>query len=317
MPTLTKLERATFRDAWDSEADFTAWLGSDDGNQLLSEALGVGLEALATEQAIGSFRADLIFRDTNDTLVIVENQVGTTDHSHLGQALTYSAGAAAGTVVWIAGNFRDEHRAAVDWYNEVTNEQVRFYALEIEVWKVGDGKVAPKFNVVSQPNDWRKVISIETADIEERRGGFDYREFWVRVNEKIEAKHGLDKPLPPGRSWAFFGSKLSRRIKLGASVDPIKGLLRVDFSTQGRNAFPYAYQLIEARDEIEKEFGSPLTWELKDGGGRCMVMLDRLGVDLKDNSKWDEYAEWMVENLARLRRAFWDRVDDLDPEAYV
>lgn len=318
MAELGKLKEAPLSEAWDNEAEFTDWLASDDGVELLSGALGLKLEAVATEQSIGSFRADLICRDaTEGALVIVENQMTLSDHRHLGQVMTYSAGAKARTIVWIADKFRDEHRAAVDWHNETSNEDVRFYALEIELWKMGEGRVGPRLNVVSQPNDWRKVVSLQTESeaAGETRGGFNWIGFWARVNEKIESRHGFDKLRLKNRDYDFFDSKLARRFKLGASIYPGKGILRVDVSTQGANRFALASQLYEARDEIEKEIGQPLTWELSEVAKRNMMMLDRPNVDLKDTSNWDEYAEWMVEHLAKLRRAFWDRVDELDREA--
>lgn len=316
MAELRKLEKAEFSAAWSSESDFTDWLAGDDGIELLSGALQMPLEAVATEQSIGSFRADLICRDTTeDSLVVVENQLGTSDHKHLGQTLTYSAGVGAGTVVWIAEEFKDEHRAAVDRYNETTIEQIRFYALEIELWKMGDGALAPRLNVVSQPNDWRKVVSIQTEEAEEKRDGFDFFGFWVRVNEKIEPGRGIGKTRPNHRDYAFFDWKLPSQFKLGASIYPGVGRLRVDFSVQGKNRLAYATALFENQDEIELEVGTSLKWQLHERGRRSMVMLDRMGVDLNDTSQWDEYAEWMVEHLSKLRQAFWDRVDVLETEA--
>ena len=68
------------------------------------------------------------------------------------------------TIVWIAERFTDEHRAALDWLNEVTNSEINFFGLEIELWRIGESNIAPKFNIVSQPNDWTRVIA-------ENRGG--------------------------------------------------------------------------------------------------------------------------------------------------
>jgi hypothetical protein len=151
---LGRLECVDPRLVWIHEAhDFTPWL-LENGDRL-AEALGIDLELEAAEHAVGGYSLDLVGRDlTNDAVLIVENQLDTTDHSHLGQVLTYAAGTAASTIVWIATAFREEHRQALDWLNENTSEDTHFFGIELQVVKIGDSLRAPLFNVVAEPNDW-------------------------------------------------------------------------------------------------------------------------------------------------------------------
>jgi len=53
-----------------------------------------------------------------------------TDHIHLGQLLTSAAGLNTVTIIWIAKHFADEHRAALDWLNEITGDEISFFGLE-------------------------------------------------------------------------------------------------------------------------------------------------------------------------------------------
>ena len=74
---------------------------------------------------MGSFSADILCRrldggSDEESWVVIENQYGRTNHDHLGKLLTYAAGLKARTVVWIAEEFRDEHRAALDLLNAST-----------------------------------------------------------------------------------------------------------------------------------------------------------------------------------------------------
>lgn len=70
---------------------------------------------------MGPFRADILCKETTSGhFVLVEDQLERTDHTHLGQLMTYAAGLDAVTIVWIAKRFTDEHRAALDWLNGVT-----------------------------------------------------------------------------------------------------------------------------------------------------------------------------------------------------
>jgi hypothetical protein len=76
------------------------------------------LELSAAEHPVGGFSLDLIgVGQASGDMVIVENQLTTTDHLHLGQLLTYASGTNAVNVVWLATGFREEHRAAMDWPN--------------------------------------------------------------------------------------------------------------------------------------------------------------------------------------------------------
>ena len=51
---------------------------------------------------------------------------------------------------WVARQVTDEHRAVLDWLNEET--RVSFWALEFELWRIGESIPAPKLNVVCEPN---------------------------------------------------------------------------------------------------------------------------------------------------------------------
>ena len=140
-------------------SDFTPWLAQQDNITLLGEAIGIELEVETQEKNVGPFRADILCRDTvNGHYVLVENQLERTDHGHLGQLLTYAAGLDAVTVVWVAARFTEEHRAALDWLNRATSTEFNFFGLEIEVWRIGDSAMAPKFNAAP----WRRSSSISS-----------------------------------------------------------------------------------------------------------------------------------------------------------
>ena len=151
-PDLGKLERVELREAWTSESgDFTPWLA--DHLDALAEELGLSLELVGTEVSVGPFSADILCRRMGtDHLVLIENQLEWTDHRHLGQILTYTAGLEALTVIWVAAGFVEQHRGALDWLNSNTPEDVGFYGVEVQLWRIGDSTPAPRFNVASRPN---------------------------------------------------------------------------------------------------------------------------------------------------------------------
>lgn len=148
------LERVEPNAVWkDERGEFTPWLAERANLRRLGDALRLDLEPVSREKKIGPFRADILCRDAATFApVVIEAQLGRTDHLHLGQILTYGAGLDAAAVVWLAARFRDEHRAALDWLNR--GGPARFFGVEIELWRIGDSRAAPKFNVVARPGDW-------------------------------------------------------------------------------------------------------------------------------------------------------------------
>lgn len=106
---LGKLERIDLRDYWKGEAaHFTPWLAQEDNIALLSEEIGIDLEVQSHEERVGLFRADILCKDTSThKFVLIENQFDRTDHTHLGQLMTYAAGLDAVTIIWISRSFTE------------------------------------------------------------------------------------------------------------------------------------------------------------------------------------------------------------------
>jgi hypothetical protein len=154
------LEPVNIRDVWQGEAShFTPWLALEENLERLGEALSMSLEPQGTETPVGPFFADIVCRNPGDgSTVLIENQLERTDHRHLGQIFTYAAGLDAVTIVWVSPQFTAEHRAAIDWLNRITLDNFSFFAVEIELWRIGDSPPAPRFNVVAKPNDWSRAM---------------------------------------------------------------------------------------------------------------------------------------------------------------
>ncbi len=187
-----RVEWLDIRAVWRNEsADFTPWLLKN--VDVLRDALGgLDLELERAEHPVGAFSLDLIGTDlTHGVPLIVENQIESSDHGHLGQLLTYTAGTDAGTIVWVTKGFRDEHRVALDWLNEHTGEGIRFFGLVVKAVRIGDSLPAPMLDVVVQPNDWQKTVR-RVAMPPEAEETAAYRSFWEPLRERLlEEDRGL------------------------------------------------------------------------------------------------------------------------------
>lgn len=205
--SLDHLKRLSPRDAWSNEAtDFTPWLAKDENFSVLADALHfTDAEVEATEHSVGSFSADIIARD-RDGYILVENQLEQTDHTHLGQILTYLAGLdGAVKVVWVSTKVREEHRAAVDWLNAHTPDDFSFFAVELELFQIGTSPAAPHFHVVAKPNEWsrhvtqrsRQLSETATSDRQQR-----YMDFWTAFGSTLP---NMTQATPEGRPARTIG----------------------------------------------------------------------------------------------------------------
>ena len=313
------LQPVDLRDIWASEpAGFTPWLAEPENLGILGKTLGLELEPDSVEKEVGSFRADIICREIRTgSLVLIENQLEQTDHDHLGKLLTYAAGLQAVTVVWLAKKFRDEHHAALDWLNEITHQSSRFFGLEIELWKIGDSPAAPKFNIVSMPNNWSRSVahaSRVTNDAEQSALKLLQRKYWAGLHDRLntlgKAVHGDRTPQP--QSWMAYSIGRSWCNVMAVMNTQQNQFIRVELYIKGENAGERLALLEEKKEEIEQELGYPLEW-----GDQLPTARDRRisyalhDVDLKDVSDWPRQHEWLAKHLNKMHKAFAQRVKDL------
>ena len=151
---LAYLEPVDPATVWKNEpTDFVPWLAKQENLRRLGDALGIDLEPVTREAAVGRFRADLVCSD-RDTggLVAVEAQLGPSDHGHLGQLLTYAEGLGADVVVWLGTWFHGEHRSVLGRLNR--SSDFRCFAVAIDLWTIAGSPTAPQFTVLAAPRDW-------------------------------------------------------------------------------------------------------------------------------------------------------------------
>jgi hypothetical protein len=311
--SLGKLEPVELREVWESEsAEFTPWLAREDNIELLGDAIGLELEVEAQERNVGPFRADILCKDTaNDSWVLIENQLEVTDHKHLGQLLTYAAGLKAVSIVWIAQEFTEEHRATLDWLNEITDDRFNFFGLEVELWRIGDSPIAPKFNVICKPNDWAKSVTDSKKRIEEGELN-EYRqtllEYWTNFRELTKQTKSFIKPQKPlPQQWTNIAVGTSL-FCLHASLNNKKQFIFVHLGIYGPNAKINFAELFKEREIIEKEAGFQLEWREMPDKKESRVVVKKDSINPTDKNDWPRQHQWMLQNLETLHKVFSKRV---------
>ncbi|MEW6193441.1 MAG: DUF4268 domain-containing protein [Bacillota bacterium] len=304
MKHLGKLEKLNPREIWADEArDFTPWL--KENIHALSEALGLDLEITESEGAVGDFYVDLVGRDLGSGRpVVIENQLGPTDHDHLGKLLTYAAGKDARTAIWVATDFRDEHRQALEWLNSISSEAQLFFGVQVEVFKIGDSLPASNFDVVVQPSDWVKQQRIaKTSPRQEAYQKF-FSELLGKVKKEIPGLTSAKKGLP--QNWLSVGAG---RTGFNYAVSFVQdGRMRVElYIDRGFEHNRRAFELLRAQqDEIEKEMGQPLSWEELPKARRVAVYTEGSIEDPPE--RLGQLQDWAVEVLGRFVKVFRPRV---------
>lgn len=318
---LGRLERVELRDIWISEAtDFTPWLARKENLEILGETLGAELELEAQERPVGPFRADILCKDiSTDRWVLIENQLERTDHVHLGQLLTYASGLEAVTIVWIAASFSEPHRSTLDWLNRITDENFRFFGLEVELWRIGSSPAAPKFNIISKPNNWSQSIAraaraIDETELSETRQ--KQRAYWTAFDSALVENHGPvrggKKPQPQsymtysiGRSFAWVAAVMIRP----------KKQVRAELYISGINAKAFFHMLAGQKAEIERELNFTLLWEELPEGQDSRISVSLKEADPDNESDWLRQHEWLAKHLNEIHRVFAPRVRLLDVQS--
>lgn len=300
---LSRLAPVPVRDIWRHEAhDFTLWLLEN--ADVLGEALGMDLELSEAERRVGGFALDLIGTDVaTNTVVIVENQLEQTDHSHLGQLLTYAGGTDPSTVVWCAPSFREEHRAALDWLNERTDEDTRFFGVEIAAVRIDDSQPAPLFRIVAKPNDWSKQVHTERTAVTLSPKSLAYQEFWRELLGRIRTEHptwtrSTAAPtqswitLPYGTSWIWYGMTFTLT---GPRVELYFGGPDADTNLAEFERFTAHKHL------LDEEFGPTIRYDALPGKKACRIHIDRLSGDVLDTDSHEDLIAWFTSTMEKFR----------------
>lgn len=297
------LKTVSARQKWTNEArDFTPWLA--DNISELNKALGLELEVENTEVAAGPYSADILAKDTGTgQYVVIENQLGKTDHDHLGKSITYASVLDASTIIWIATTFTEEHKKAIDWLNDHTSDEVAIYGIQVELWQIDNSNVALRFNVISKPNQAvrQAARSIATGEISDKRK-LQY-EFWNKFKDKLAKTRKIPSLQTPRPQYWFD-------ISLGKSYINISNTCNTDVNTVGARIYignKIATKMLpfleSKKSEIEAEIGQPLQWNPNpDNRDKVIVLIHN--TDFNDQKKVDEALDWLVDYTIKFRETF-------------
>ena len=300
MATLGKIERIDdLRTIWPHEArDFSKWLAQEENLALLSDTIGIDIALEERESSVGDFNVDLYATEEGSgRKIIIENQLEFTDHDHLGKIITYASGKGAEVIIWIVKHARDEHKQAIEWLNQHTDENVGFFLVEIELWKINASLPAPKFNVVEKPNDWAKAMKVVEGLSALQKLQLD---FWQAFNEhafvKPEFKKVFSQRKPSPQHW--YSVSIGRSTyHISFTVNTQKKRLGAEIYFSGdKDAYG---RFMEHKEEIEKELSMPVEW--REANKDCRILVLTNGDIKKGTDAWNGYFDWFCDMGIKLR----------------
>lgn len=293
------------RSVWSHEAlEFTPWLAKPENMKLLSETIGVDIEVEETEASVDSFSADIVGVDTNTgRKVIIENQLEDSNHTHLGQIITYAAGKNATTVIWIVKHARDAHKAAIEWLNTHSDEDINFFLIEIELWQINDSLLAPKFNIVEEPNNWSKEIKKTTIETNSTTLQARFN-FWTQLNEIAFADAEYKKEFRPRKPSTDHWYTMSIGIP-GCYISILYLVQRneivIEFGISNNKELFDSFH--SYKNEIEQIVGCELDWRKLPEKKASRILLAKQ-FDLSDDTLLNEEIDWIKEYSLKFKKAF-------------
>ena len=322
MAEIATLKKINLRDVWKDEGQFSDWLAENLSR--LGDELGMALERSEREKAVGPFSADIICADQISKFdVVIENQFTRTDHDHLGKMITYASGLQSQIIIWVAPRFRDEHRSAIDWLNDISGPETGFFGVVLEVFQISDSAYAPHFDIVARPNDWQRQVKRssstsrgmppnETAlklmsfweDVRayfEKRSDFMTEQSSVRVgNTKFDFTHYFPSTVPRHYLRAKFNRDITQfhvEIFLSGSRD------RPEYSQD------WLKHLMALKDEIEEVAGAPLIWDNPEQNVEMSIRYKPETANIDDTTARTELLARIYDDVHCLDRAFRPHVE--------
>lgn len=300
MADIGKLIEVDVRELWKHEQyDFSNWLAKDSNIEYLNEILGLTLIEVDKEINVGPYRCDIVATDeTSGLKVIIENQLESTNHDHLGKIITYASGLDAKVIVWIVREAKEEHRAAIEWLNNYTSSEIDFFLIEIHAYKIGDSNPAPKFEVVEKPNDFVKR-SKNKDDGELNTSQTERLIFWTQFNEKILSKgkpFNLRKPTTDHWYDVAIGTSAAK-----IAVDLVNKENCIVIELYIHSDKELYDSLFENKNEIERELDMHFEWDRLDSKKASRIKHYIHGLDFENHSNYDQLMSEVIDKVIRMK----------------
>ncbi len=299
---LSKLTKIELRDVWPHEAyDFSKWLALEENLDALSEEIGIDIKLIDTEVSVGKFSVDILAEEENTGhKIIIENQLEDTNHDHLGKIITYASGHDAKVIIWVVRDAREEHRQAIEWLNSHTDDEIGFFLIKIELYQIDDSSPAPKFEIISKPNEWAKTIKTNSSGNDLSNTKLQQLEFWESFKSYVRTKNTSIRLQTTRPQHWYDVSMGSSEAHVALTVNTREDLVGCEVYIN-KNKDLYSF-LLSKKDEIEKELGEPAIWV--DAAKASRIKVSRKVNGVFNEKESELYFAWLYEKTVLFQTTF-------------
>ena len=303
--TLGRLKKLDLRSHWPHEAhNFTRWLSQPENLEELSDEVGIGIELIQTEASVGRFHVDILGQEENTgKKVIIENQLEDTDHSHLGQIITYAAGIDAEFIIWIVRSTREEHKQAIDWLNDHTDEKINFFLVCVELWQIEQSPPAPKFTVLCRPNEWTKSVRSDTATQEGLSETKTMQiEFWQQLRA-YGAEHFPELKLRTPRPQHWYDIAIGRSdCHIALTTNTKEDLLGCEIYINADKDLFHRFNAAKEQIEQQMGFSDNISWQELPEKKASRVRITKPFDFVTDDR--ESAFRWLLDTAQKMKKAF-------------
>ena len=249
-------------------------------------------------------------------MVAIENQLEWTDHSHLGQLLTYAAGCKAKVAIWVAPAFRHEHAEALYQLNKWTAGGMRFYGVKVEVFEDQDTGLQPRLCMVVSPCCWNKDVT-EQPGTSVSPPMMEYVEFFAPLVADLRQAGFSNQH--PRQIWGYvdrsFPSPLNEGIWYMVSLGGGRfAWVTIHIYTHDKDLTKRIFDALEAdQQKIESTITAvpPSEWHWRRHNPYLFseINIRREGSIADPPEKQDEIRAWMLDLLPQFKEEFDARIE--------
>lgn len=299
MKKIGNLESLELNSVFHNEAtEFTPWLAEEANLSLLSDAIGIELLSPKTEMSLSSsHRADIICEDSDGRKIVIENQIYPSNDNHIGQMLSYAAALDSMILIWVASDFKDDHRAVIEYLNRITNEDFAFFGVRAKVLKIADSDPAILFEVVAKPNSWTG----KSGSLDDRArfmtGLKDQLDKSKKGNYSVQSPGWNEINVAVGISSVYFTIRLNKK---GLQV-----VLKLPKGGVYEKMFDLRDEIESAMPELDIEWNQVETRKYHD------QIIAQSNFDFHQTEVWGGRFQWAADTLNRMYTVIIPKVREI------
>ena len=204
-------------------------------------------------------------------------------------------------MIWVVKHAREEHKAAIEWLNNHTDDKIGFFLCEIKLYKIGASEPAVKFEVIEKPNDWTKEVKKNEFINGTQQQRYDY---WVAFEDfafqNAQFAKNFNRRKPSTDHWMNFSVGSSACHIAVSQIQKRDELVIELYINEDKELFS---SLLQHKDDIEATAGFSFDWRELPEKKASRIVVQKTAA-LSNQSKWSEQFEWLVDVMLKMKAGF-------------